>query len=288
MNCDKNSNFLKNKRLENQFLGLFFNDLNAEVMIQKKKDSILITNDKTKNIYEFYNIQLNLLNDANAFLHDFTKLVNNFKKKGFLILNFKMNYNEGVVFTPYFVNIINLFEKSTDFSKEINNFFNLNLLKKQCINLKSLASLLWRNQVSNDYFSLTKFNALFSTSSQYDFTNLSSFNSQLEQHLLKKRIAFKRLNQNLLFINQHSLFITIFEFDPQALLKLLKKFHSKYFIFLLILNDEVYEEVLKIDKIDFLSNIKVINSEKFLKLDFNDFKEIKMLENPQINSNILS
>ena len=288
MNCDNNAKFLKTNRLEKQFLGLFFNNMNAEITIKKNNDSILITNDKTTIVYELYSIQLDVLNDTKAILHDFTKLVNNFKKRGFLILNFKMNYKEGVVFTPYFINIKNLSEKSADVSKEINNFFNRNLLKKQDINIKSIATLLWRNTISNNPFLLTKFADLFSPNSQYDFNHLSSFNSQLERQLFKKHIDFKRLNPNLLFINQNSLFITIFEFDPQALLKLLKKFHSKYFIFLLILNEEVYEEVLKIDKIDFLSNIKVINSEKFLKLDFDVFEQKKILENPQINSNILS
>ena len=258
------------------------------VIVFLANNSILITNDKTTIVYELYSIQLDVLNDTKAILHDFTKLVNNFKKRGFLILNFKMNYKEGVVFTPYFINIKNLSEKSADVSKEINNFFNRNLLKKQDINIKSIATLLWRNNISNNPFLLTKFADLFSPNSQYDFNHLSSFNSQLERQLFKKHIDFKRLNPNLLFINQNSLFITIFEFDPQALLKLLKKFHSKYFIFLLILNEEVYEEVLKIDKIDFLSNIKVINSEKFLKLDFDVFEQKKILENPQINSNILS
>jgi hypothetical protein len=199
-----------------------------------------------------------------------------------------MNFKEGVVFTPYFVNIENSTEKSADLGKDINNFFNLNLLKKQTIDLKSVASLLWRNYTCNCSYLLNKFVDLFTANFQFDFHNLSNFNAQFEQYLSERHISFKRLNLNLLFINQNSLFIAIMEFNSQTMLKLLKKFHSKYFIFLFILDEKVYEEVLKIDKIDFLSNIKVLNSEKFLNLDYDVFKRKKLLENPQINSDILS
>lgn len=285
---DINARFLKNQQLEKQFLRLFVTNKNAEIKIVKKSDLLLITNDNITNVYEFYSIQLELLSDKRTFLHDFAKLVYNFKKIGFLILNFRMNYKEGVIFTPYFVSVKTITEKADNLGKEINSFFNLNLLKKQSINLKSVASFLWRFNIFNNSYLLTKFIDLFSPSSHFDFNNLNNFNSQFEHHLFKKHLSFKRLNPNLLFINQNSLFITIFEFEPQELLKLLKKFHSKYFIFLLILDERVYEEVLKIDKIDFLSNIKVFNSEKFLDLDFDVFKRKKLLENPQINSNILS
>jgi len=285
---DVNALFLKNKRLEKQFLGVFFSNTNMEYSIQKKNDSILIKNDDTTNIYQFYSIQLDLINNTQAFLDDFVKIINNFTKNGFLIFNFRMNFKEGVVFTPYFVNIENSTEKSADLGKEINIFFNLNLLKKQSIDVKSVASLLWRNHTCNCSYLLKIFVDLFTTNFQFDFNNLSNFNAQFEQSLSKRHISFKRLNLNLLFINQNSLFIAIMEFNSQTLLKLLKKFHSKYFIFLFILDEKVYKEVLKIDKIDYLSNIKVINSEKFLNMDFEVFKRKKLLENPQINSNILS
>ena len=260
INCDLNARFLKNKHLETQFLRLFVINKNAEIKILKKSD-----------LLEFYSIQLELLRDKRTFLHDFSKLVYNFKKNGFLILNFRMDYKEGVILNPYFVSIKKITEKTTDLGKEINNFFNLNILKKQSIKMKSVASLLWRVNIFNSSYLLTKFIDLFSPNSLFEFNNLSNFNSQFEQYLFQNNVSFKRLNPNLLFINQNSLFITIFKFDSQELLKLLKKFHLKYFIFLLILDENVYEEVLKIDKIDFLI-----------------FKQKKLLENPQVNSNILS
>jgi len=199
-----------------------------------------------------------------------------------------MDYKKGIVFTTYFDKVENLVKKSNDISNEINSFYNNNLLKKQSIKLESILSFLWRKSISNYSFLLTKFTDLFTINSKFEFKNINNFNSQFEQHLLKKKISFKRLNPNLLFINQSLLFITITKFDSKALLKLLKKFHSKYYIFLLILNKRVYEQVLKIDKINLLSNIKVIDSGKFLKLDFEIFRKHKLLENSQINSNVLS
>jgi len=288
INSRVNARFLKNKHLEKQFLGILYINKNSKIKVLKESDEFLLSNDNTTNIFELYSIQLELLSEKYAFLYDFTKLVYNFKKFGFLILNFRMNCNQGIVFTPYFVNIKNLTEKITNLGKEINDFFNQTLLKKQNICLKNVPLLLWRGNIFTDYYNFTAFIDLFSQSSQYDFNDLNNFNSQFDQSLFKNQISYKRINPNLLFINQNSLFIAIDKFAPQILLKLLKKFHAKYYIFLLILDEEVYEEVLKIDKIDFLSNIKVLNTAKFLALDFKVFKQKKILENPQINSNILS
>jgi len=288
INSGLNARFLKNKHLEKQFLRILRVNKNSKIKVLKKKDRFLITNNKTTTIYEIYTIQLELLSEKCAFLSDFTKLIYNLQQKGFLILNFRMNYKQGIVFTPYFVNLKNKTDNCADLGKEINDFFNQALLIKQSLRLKSVPSLLWRCNLHTNYFIFTKFIDLFSKSAQYDFNNLNDFNSQFEQILFKKHISYKRLNPNLLFINQTSLFITINKFDPQELLKLFKKYHAKYFIFLLIFDEEVYEEVLKIDKIDFLSNIKVLNSEKFLALDYEVFKRKNILENPQINSNILS
>ena len=288
INCELNARFLKNKHLEKQFLKILHDGKNSKIKVLKKNNAFLITTNNTRNIYEIYTIQLELLSEKYAFLSDFTKLIYNFKKKGFLILNFRMNYKQGIVFTPYFVNLRKQTEKYTDLGMKINDFFNQVLLKKQSLRLKSVPSLLWRCNFNPNYFDFTKFIDLFSKSSQYDFNNLNNFNSQFEQSLFKNHISYKRLNPNLLFINQTSLFITINKFDPQVLLKLFKKYHAKYFIFLLIFNEEIYEEVLKIDKIDFLTNIKVLNSEKFLALDLKVFKRKNILENPQIDGNILS
>ena len=85
INCDLNARFLKNKHLETQFLRLFVINKNAEIKILKKSDLLLVVNDDITNIYEFYSIQLELLRDKRTFLHDFSKLVYNFKKNGFLI-----------------------------------------------------------------------------------------------------------------------------------------------------------------------------------------------------------
>ena len=90
------------------------------------------------------------------------------------------------------------------------------------------------------------------------------------------KLRFKRLNRNLIIIEQNVLFYSASILDSKLILKILKRYYSKFNIFLLILNDSEYDKLLKINKIDILNNVEVLDSNKFTKLDFKVFKDLSL------------
>jgi len=73
---------------------------------------------------------------------------------------------------------------------------------------------------------------------------------------------------------QRILFYSASTLDSKVILKILKRYYSKFKIFILILNNKEYEKLLKINKIDLLNNVQVLNPNKFINLNFKVFKDL--------------
>ncbi|MHA1660410.1 MAG: hypothetical protein ACTSUT_14960 [Promethearchaeota archaeon] len=157
---------------------------------------------------------------------------------------------------------------------EMNNFFNYHLLKKQNVDLKVIPPFLWRSHIYNNFFLFKDVLDLFLIKNQY---SLHDF----ENKLLKNQIEYKRLNKNLIFIEQHFLFLQLQILNLKVILDIIKKYYSRFFIYILILNEKDYIKLLKIDKISLLKNIKILNPDNFFNFDINVFKKNLLLENTQ-------
>jgi len=278
--------FLSNNQLETTFLNDLFTGFNFKA--SKIKDSLLIKGHEFTAYYDIYDLNLNEIDNRNTFFHSFLSLLENFNRKGTIIINFKRDISDNVIFIINFMDVKKEFNTNEKFEIHLNNFFNSDLLKKRKMGINKIFCLLWRLGISNYSYTLNEFHELFSNEIYNDFKDLPTFNTQFEYNLKDKHIKFKRLNQNFMFIEQNSLFYTAPDLNYKIILKILKKYYSKFFIFFLFLKDEEYEKLVKIEKIALLKKVKILSKSEFLNLNFNDFKKNLLLEYSQINSDILS
>jgi len=272
--------FFKNDKLEKEFLDIILDHVNSNIKLSKIKESILIDNEGDARILDLYNLNLKIIENKISFIHVFLNLINNYNRRGYLILNFRANPIHDIFLSAYFIDIKN--QKNNDpihLEDEVNSFFNDYLLKKHNFNLKDFSYYLFRFNITNDYSLSNNILELFLSQKQQDFNDLNQFNLHLEQKLRNYGLDFNRLNRNLLFIEQKILFLTLEDLDFNLLLRLCKKYYLKYTIYILILNDKEYTKILDVDKIQLLENIKIICYKDFLNFDFKRFKRNLVLEN---------
>lgn len=274
-----NIKFLKNQYLENSFLKVITNDLDLKINVLKSSESLLINNHTNLMALSFYSINFDNLGNKRNFMYDFLNFIKNFNRDGYLILNFKLNSNDNIVISSYFVEKRRNNENLINMESEINNFFNCTLIEKLNVSIEAIFRLLWRFEISNKYFLLNEISELFLKDSQYNLRSISKINLQFEHKLLKNQINFNRLNKNLLLIEQHSLFLIFLHINFKLILELIKKHYPKYHIYILSLNEREYHKLLKIDKIKLLKNIKIVDPKEFQSFNVEIFKKNLFLEN---------
>ena len=267
---------LTKEALEETFLDILKNKITPNLSILKSDDSISIKNHKSSTIYNFYVLNLDRIQTKFSFLYNFLNLANSFNIDGHLILNFNINRESNVNITIYFVEIKkdSKFDEKIDY--KINNFYNVDLLTKQSIEIKSFYNLLWRSEILDNRFLFKDFSDLFNFNNQYNFDDLIKFSFQFETNLRKKKIKFKRLNKNLFFIENCLLFYFSPILESKVILEILRRYSYRFYIFILIMKEEQYDKLLKIEQIEFLKNVVALNPSKFLKLDFKIFKDLKL------------
>ena len=278
--CDKSTKFLKNRYLKRQFLHVISNNINVDINTMKLGDSLILKHDEDLQFLHFYQINCPFIENKSVSLHNLLKSLNNFNRKGFLIFYVKINNKEELTYHAYFIDI--KYEQnnySLDIEKEVNSLFNCELFKNVELNLKFFYCILWRTNISGIYYNLENGVNLFLSLSQFNFQKLSKFNTQFEKVLLLNQINFHRLNQNLLLIEDKILFLIFKDFHREDILRLLEKFYSKYFVIILILNQDEYKKLLDVNKIRFLENLKTLNYMDFVKLDFSVLKNEYVLKN---------
>ena len=262
--------FLKNTQLEKAFLEPILKEMNSKVSLWKQSESIEICNDVNTFILNLYSINFNYLENKEHFIDNFLKISNSFNRKGYLTLNFIIDSNDEIKFSPYFSEFVLKNDELFNTEKNINTFFNYNLLNRQMIKQKELFNYLWRLGISNVYFPLKEFNQLFMTGNQHGISILLKFNKNLEQNLLKNRLDFVRLSKNLLLIEQTSLFLVLIKLESKYLQRIIEKYKSKYFIYIMILNKKEYQKLIDITPLNSIKNIKILNPDEIL--DLNIFK----------------
>ncbi len=265
--------FLIRNNLEKTFLEILDDDLNNNNLILKNSNELLLIKDK-KNIrrLDFYTINFENLEDKSFFLSTFLNYIDNLNLFGYIILNFKQMENNTINISVYFTLISEKEKNLGNISAEINNFFNIVLLEKKKIRIKEIGHHLWRYAIFNNFYSFKDVIDLFKTDKHYDFKNLQTFNLQFEQSLLKNGIKFRRINENMVLIQEDILFITFLNCDPKVLLRIFKKFYSKYLLYILILNEVEYKDLLRID-INQLKKVVILDINGFLNLDLLVFKK---------------
>lgn len=263
--------------LEQKFLELILTKADSDTRVTKLSESILIVNNNTSIQLDFFSINLDKLDSQDAFIHNFVNIINNFNRKGYLTINFLCDNDEEIKFSLYFTELIIKKEDSFNTEININSFFNCNVMKRQSIRIKEFHNYLWRKGISNNSFLMKFYSHLFLGNNKNDSLDLLKFNQEFEQNLLNNNVKFIRFSNYLLFIEKTFLFLTMSKLKSEFIQRIIQKYLPKYFMYILILNDQDAKKLLEIKIFTSLKNVQILNLDKFSNLDFKIFKQ--QLEN---------
>ena len=277
---DKSIKFLKNHNLKRQYFHILSDKINNDINTLKLGDSLILKQGDNVQFLHFYEINCDLMQNEKVSLHNLLKALNNFNQKGYLIFNIKAINSENIVSNAYFIDIrYEKDRKSLDIEEEINSLFKCELFKKSVINLNRLYCILWRANLSEIFYNLTQDADIFLSLSQYNFQNLSKFSIQFDKALCLNQIEFHTLKPNLFFIEDKILFLIQKVYNPIEISRILEKFLSKYYIFILILNMDEYKKLIQSNNIRLMENIKTLNFKEFIKFNISNMKNEYVLKN---------
>lgn len=281
--------FLVKDQLETTFLNIIFKNFSSNINGLKASESLLIKDEEASRYIDIYDINLNNMDEKNTFFLNFINLLTKLNRKGHLIINFRKIFNDNIRFSISFIDIRKELKDLIRFEVEIKDFFNYDIVNRRKIEFTKIFHLLWRYGSTDYFYEFNDYSDLFLNGKNFsDFKNITKFNIQFEHNLVNREIKFKRLNQNLLFINEHILFYTAPNLDYKVILTILKRYYSKYFLYFLILNEYEYSKLLEINGIIMLDNVKLLSLNEFSHFNFKVFKNHHLLKNTQIDSDILS
>ena len=277
---NKSIKFLKNHNLKRQFFHILSDKINNDINTLKLGDTLILKQGDNLQFLHFYEINCDLMQNEKVSLHNLLKALNNFNQKGYLVFNIKAINSENIVSNAYFIDIrYEKDRKSLDIEEEVNNLFKCELFKKSVIHLNRLYIILWRANLSEIFYNLTQDADIFLSLSQYNFQNLSKFSIQFDKALCLNQIEFHTLKPNLFFIEDKILFLILKVYNPVEISRILEKFFSKYYLFILILNIEEYKKLIQNNKIRSLENIKTLNIKDFIKFNISNMKNEYILKN---------
>lgn len=285
----KKLQFLVKDQLETTFLNIVFKNFSSNINGLKVSESLLIKDEEGSRYIDIYDINLNNIDEKNIFFLNFINLLTKLNRNGHLIINFRRSFDDSIQFSTSFIDVRKEVNDLISFELKLKEFFNYDIIKRKKIGFNKIFLLLWRNGSSDYFYEFNNYSDLFLGSKNFsDFKNITKFNIQFEHNLVNREIKFKRLNQNLLFINEHILFYTAPNLDYKVILTILKRYYSKYFLYFLILNEYEYSKLLEINGIIMLDNVKLLSLNEFSHFNFKVFKNHHLLKNTQIDSDILS
>jgi hypothetical protein len=270
---NKSLKFLRNSKLERKFLEPIIKNVNSKASLMKHGESILVLNNNNSYLLDFYFIDFNYLDNKDSFINNFINIINNYDREGYLILNFKIDNNEEIKFSPYFVENIAKTDDSFKIENTVNTFFNYNVLKRYNLKIREIFNYIWRLGISNDVFPLKYLNSSFTTKNQNALKRLVKFNQEIEQNLLKYQLEYIRLSKNILFIEEKFLFLILTKLDSAYIQKVIEKHQSKYFIYITILSKKEFEKLVNITNFKSLHNLQVLNSDEIVNFDYTIFKK---------------
>jgi len=265
-------NFQKNSILEQEFLEIILRQVDSNTSIMKLTESLLVVNNNISFQLGFYSINFVNLDKKDTFVHNFINIISNFNRKGYLIFNFLLGNDDEIKFSLYFAERIINGDDSSNIDKQINEFFNYNVMIKHNIKIKEFYSYLWRRGISNDHFLFKHHSRLFLGKNSVVTHDLLKFNQEFEQNLLNNNIKFIRFSKYLLFIEQGFLFLVMSKLNSEFIQRIIKKFLSKYFIYILVLNREETKKILEIKGLKSLKNVQILNSDEISNFNYNKLK----------------
>lgn len=267
--------FLKKNLLESKFLHFLNYKKKSELILNKYENSIVIKNHDTKTFLDFYTVNLSKIMNKGSFIYDFLRIATILCINGSLIFHFRVNNDYEIILSTFFMQYSATSEETIEIDTRINEFYNFNLLKKEKIEMKTLVNYFWRFYKSDNSFFFKNFNGIFRDANKFDLSDELKFNSQFELELIKNELEFIRINKNIVFIEQKVLFYSSHDLNYELFFEVLKRYYSKYKIFILILNTKEYSKLLsRVNKINSLRNVRILNPLEFNEFEVKNFKKL--------------
>lgn len=264
--------FLKNNILEKKFLTNFSEESNSKFYIPKKATSFVLTGPNSSKIFNFVNINLDSIEKKKSFIANFVSLINNIGKKGFLIFHFNLDNHENITFSPYVIIETNNDEDISKIVQKVNNFFKSQILIRYKLKSDFIFNFFWRLGITDKFFVFQEYRELFLNEKNSTFLMLSEINQIFENNLIKNQIEYIRLSKNLIFIEQSYVFLILPNLDSNYIHRVIEKYHPKYLLYLLILDEKDYIKLSCIKSINLIENVEIINPLEFQKFNYVDFK----------------
>ncbi len=268
-NYDNSLVFLKEENLEKVFFKLADESLKYYIKFRESNDSLSISNEENSSYLNYFKIKLNSQSKKEFFINTFLNLVKNFNQYVSLIINFKVDRDNKIIFNPFSIELQKHGNNPQILYKEVNGFFNISILEKMFLKVKDIGFLLWRLPIENEFFYLFEYIETFNPDKRYISYDPIEFIIQIEDDLNKNEINYTKINNKILVLNQKILFILILKVEFKTIKNIIEKFYNKYTIILLIFNNIEYQKILKIKELNSLNKIKIISKEQFLQFNIN-------------------
>jgi len=279
-NIDKSVSFLKSRKLKRHFLLVLSNNIDGGANSMKQPNSLVLKNGDRLKFIQTHQLNCDYLKNQMISLQSLLKALKNLNQKGYMIFNIRINNHQKIVSNAYFLDIkYELDSNSIEIDKEINQLYDCELFKKSNLNLSDIYRILWRINVSENFSVIDNDADIFFSLNYFNFQEISKFNIQFVKILRLNKINYYRLKPNLFLIEEKILFLILEDNNIKYIKKLLKNFFSKYFIFILILNQKEYRKLIESNEIGLLDNLKILSFKDFVTLDFMKLKKENLLKN---------
>jgi len=279
-NIDKSVLFLKNRKLKRHFLQVLSNNIDGGANSMKQPNFLILKHGDRLKFIQIHQINCGNLKNQMISLQSLLKALKNFNQKGYMIFNIRTNNHQKIVTNAYFLDIKHDVDSCViDIDKEINQLYDCELFKKSNLNISNLYRILWRVYVSDIFYAININADFFFSLSHFNFQDISKFNTQFVKILQLNKLDFHRLKSNLFFIEEKILFLILEDNNLRVIKQLMNNFFSRYFIFILILNQKEYRKLIESNEIGLLDNIKILSFKEFVMLDFLELNKENLLKN---------
>ena len=279
-NIDKSVSFLKNRKLNRHFLHLLSNNIDGGANSMKRPDFLVLKNGANRKFIQIHQINCDHIKNQMISLHSLQRALKNLNQKGYMVFNIRNDNRQKIITNAYFLGIKHeVNSEFTDLDREINQLYNCELFNKTNLSISNIYRILWRSNVSDNFFTLDDDADIFFSLTYFNFQDISKFNSQFVKMLELNQLEYYRLNPNLFFIEEQSLFLVLVDSNLKKIKKLLENFFSRYFIFILILNQKEYRKIVESNEISLLENLKILSFKDFAMFDFLKLNKEFLLKN---------
>jgi len=257
-NIDKSVSFLKSRKLKRHFLLVLSNNIDGGANSMKQPNSLVLKNGDRLKFIQTHQLNCDYLKNQMISLQSLLKALKNLNQKGYMIFNIRINNHQKIVSNAYFLDI--------KYELDSNS-------------ISDIYRILWRINVSENFSVIDNDADIFFSLNYFNFQEISKFNIQFVKILRLNKINYYRLKPNLFLIEEKILFLILEDNNIKYIKKLLKNFFSKYFIFILILNQKEYRKLIESNEISLLDNLKILSFKDFVMLDFMKLKKENLLKN---------